>query len=124
MRGMKFLSMSEVRVIPGAEHLFRYVPVNQPVTQGQLSLSSLLLFQRSEVTAQLCYTNFIIIIIIIIINELNETTADLLLSVTENTSRKPSPDLIYCSLIALNSSWPAVSNTKTSKIHIISLTYH
>lgn len=32
-------------------------------------------------------------------------------SVTENTSRNPSPFLIYCSLIALNSSWPAVSST-------------
>jgi len=36
----------------------------------------------------------------------------LLRSVTENTNRKPSPDLIYCSLIALNSSWPAVSSTE------------
>ena len=28
---------------------------------------------------------------------------------SENTKRKPSPDLMYCSRIAENSSWPAVS---------------
>nr|CAD7445244.1 unnamed protein product [Timema bartmani] len=33
------------------------------------------------------------------------------LSVTENTRRKPSPDLMYCSRMALNSSCPAVSST-------------
>lgn len=37
-------------------------------------------------------------------------------SVTEKTRRKPSPDRIYCSRIAENSSWPAVSNTKVAKI--------
>jgi len=42
--------------------------------------------------------------------------AYLLRSVTENTNKKPSPDLMYCSLIALNSSWPAVSNTKTEQL--------
>ena len=31
---------------------------------------------------------------------------------TENTMRNPSPERMYCSLIALNSSWPAVSKTK------------
>jgi len=33
------------------------------------------------------------------------------LSDTENTNKKPSPERIYCSLMALNSSWPAVSKT-------------
>jgi len=51
-------------------------------------------------------------------NEQNETTVYLLRSVTEKTSKKPSPDLIYCSLIALNSSWPAVSNTVTRTLHV------
>lgn len=39
------------------------------------------------------------------------TCSKLALSVTEKTMRNPSPVLIYCSLIALNSSWPAVSST-------------
>lgn len=39
----------------------------------------------------------------------------LALSVTEYTSRNPSPDLIYCSLMAQNSSWPAVSKTAVPK---------
>lgn len=39
------------------------------------------------------------------------TCSKLALSVTEKTMRKPSPVLMYCSLIALNSSWPAVSST-------------
>ena len=34
------------------------------------------------------------------------------LSVTEKTSRKPSPVLMYCSLMAPNSSCPAVSRTR------------
>lgn len=40
------------------------------------------------------------------------TDTNLPLSVTEKTKRKPSPVLIYCSLIAPNSSCPAVSRTK------------
>lgn len=36
----------------------------------------------------------------------------LFLSVTEYTSKNPSPVLRYCSLIVLNSSWPAVSSTE------------
>ena len=37
-------------------------------------------------------------------------------SATEKTRRKPSPDLMYCSRIALNSSWPAVSKTKMKNL--------
>lgn len=44
-------------------------------------------------------------------------------SVTENTSRNPSPFLIYCSLIALNSSWPAVSST-TNRVKSMSVQSH
>lgn len=39
------------------------------------------------------------------------TVTHLPLSVTEKTSRKPSPVLMYCSLMAPNSSCPAVSRT-------------
>ena len=39
----------------------------------------------------------------------------LCVSVTEYTRRNPSPFRIYCSRIALNSSWPAVSSTETGK---------
>lgn len=45
------------------------------------------------------------------------TCSKLALSVTEKTMRNPSPVLIYCSLIALNSSWPAVSSTMKMKGH-------
>ena len=38
------------------------------------------------------------------------------LSDKEKTRRKPSPDLMYCSLMALNSSWPAVSKTEISQV--------
>ena len=34
-------------------------------------------------------------------------------SLRANTSKKPSPERMYCSLIAPNSSWPAVSKTDT-----------
>lgn len=40
------------------------------------------------------------------------TVTHLPLSVTEKTSRKPSPVLMYCSLMAPNSSCPAVSRTE------------
>ena len=40
------------------------------------------------------------------------------LSVTEKTKRKPSPVLMYCSLIAPNSSCPAVSRTKEKTTHV------
>lgn len=43
------------------------------------------------------------------------TCSKLALSVTEKTMRKPSPVLMYCSLIALNSSWPAVSSTAKTR---------
>lgn len=45
------------------------------------------------------------------------TCSKLALSVTEKTMRNPSPVLIYCSLIALNSSWPAVSSTMKMEGH-------
>ena len=48
--------------------------------------------------------------------EMNGARIYLLRSVTEKTSKNPSPDLIYCSLIALNSSWPAVSKTVTDNL--------
>lgn len=41
-----------------------------------------------------------------------KTVTYLPLSVTEKTSRKPSPVLMYCSLMAPNSSCPAVSRTR------------
>lgn len=41
-----------------------------------------------------------------------KTVTHLPLSVTEKTSRKPSPVLMYCSLMAPNSSCPAVSRTR------------
>lgn len=43
--------------------------------------------------------------------------AHLPLSVTEKTSRKPSPVLMYCSLMAPNSSCPAVSRTGHTHTH-------
>lgn len=45
------------------------------------------------------------------------TCSKLALSVTEKTMRNPSPVLMYCSLIALNSSWPAVSSTVKMETH-------
>lgn len=36
-------------------------------------------------------------------------------SLSANTSKKPSPERMYCSLIAPNSSWPAVSKTEKHK---------
>lgn len=39
------------------------------------------------------------------------------LSLSANTSRKPSPERMYCSLIAPNSSWPAVSKTAHTHTH-------
>ena len=42
----------------------------------------------------------------------NAKNAHLVLFVNEKTNKKPSPVLMYCSLIALNSSWPAVSKTE------------
>lgn len=45
------------------------------------------------------------------------TCSKLALSVTEKTMRNPSPVLMYCSLIALNSSCPAVSSTVDTEGH-------
>lgn len=45
------------------------------------------------------------------------TVTHLPLSVTEKTSRKPSPVLMYCSLMAPNSSCPAVSRTRRARTH-------
>lgn len=51
------------------------------------------------------------------------TGTNLPLSVTEKTNRKPSPVLIYCSLIAPNSSCPAVSRTKEKIIYVIAFVF-
>lgn len=52
-----------------------------------------------SLTRRICFWNLLI-------------SAKLLWSVNENTNKNPSPDRMYCSRIALNSSWPAVSRTR------------